>query len=55
MLLVCVETTTQMERRSGVTEVRSKILTPLETTGENSISLEEFEKNAFYNLKLYAR
>ena len=28
----------------GVTEVRSKILTPLETTGGNSFSLEGFEK-----------
>ena len=30
-----------------VTEVRSKILTPLETTGGNSISLEKFEKMLF--------
>ena len=30
--------------QSGVTEVRSKILTPLETTGGNSFSLEGFEK-----------
>jgi len=30
-----------------VTEVRSKILTPLETTGGNSFSLERFEKIAF--------
>ena len=32
---------------SGVTEVRSKILTPLETTGGNSFSLEGFEKMLF--------
>ena len=31
----------------GVTEVRSKILTPLETTGGNSLSLEGFEKMLF--------
>ena len=30
-----------------VTEVRSKILTPLETAGGNSISLEVFEKSLF--------
>ena len=30
-----------------VTEVRSKILTPLETTGGNSFSLEGFEKMLF--------
>ena len=30
-----------------VTEVRSKILTPLETTGGNSFSLEGFEKILF--------
>ena len=30
-----------------VTEVRSKILTPLETTGGNSFSLEGFEKRLF--------
>ena len=33
--------------QSGVTEVRSKILTPLETTGGNSFSLEGFEKIDF--------
>ena len=33
------------ERR--VTEVRGKILTPLETTGGNSFSLEGFEKMIF--------
>ena len=33
--------------RSRVTEVRSKILTPLETTGGNSFSLEGFEKMLF--------
>ena len=37
-----------------VTEVRSKILTPLETTGGNSFSLEGVWKNAFYNSKLFA-
>ena len=31
----------------GVTEVRSKILTPLEITGGNLISLEGFEKLLF--------
>ena len=31
----------------GVMEVRSKILTPLETTGGNSFSLEGFEKMLF--------
>ena len=31
----------------GVTEVRSKILTPLETTGGNSFSLEGFENMLF--------
>ena len=31
----------------GVTEVRSKILTSLETTGGNSFSLEGFEKMLF--------
>jgi len=31
----------------GVTEVRSKILTPLEITGGNSFSLEGFEKMLF--------
>ena len=31
----------------GVTEVRSKILTPLDTTGGNSFSLEGFEKMLF--------
>ena len=30
-----------------VTEVRSKILTPLEITGGNSFSLEGFEKMLF--------
>ena len=30
-----------------VSEVRSKILTPLETTGRNSFSLEGFEKMLF--------
>ena len=30
-----------------VAEVRSKILTPLETTGGNSFSLEGFEKRLF--------
>ena len=34
-----------------VTEVRSKMLTPLETTGGNSFLLERFEKMLF---KLYA-
>ena len=33
----------------------SKILILLETTGGILFSLEGFEKNAFYNLKLYAR
>ena len=37
-----------------VTEVRSKILTPLETTGGILFLLEGFEKNGFYNSKLYA-
>ena len=32
---------------SRVTEVRSKIFTPLETTGGNSVSLEGFEKMLF--------
>ena len=32
---------------TGVTEVHSKILTPLETTGGNSFSLEGFEKMLF--------
>ena len=31
----------------GLREVRSKILTPLETTGGNSFSLEGFEKMLF--------
>ena len=31
--------------RGGVTEVCSKILTPLETTGGNAISLQGFEKS----------
>ena len=31
----------------NVTEVRSKILTPLETTGGNSFSREGFEKMLF--------
>ena len=31
----------------GVTEVRIKILTPLETNGGNSFSLEGFEKMLF--------
>ena len=35
-------------------EVRSKILTPLETTGGILFSLEGFERKAFYNLKLKA-
>ena len=34
-------------RKFGVTEVRSKIFTPLETTGGNSFSLERFEKMLF--------
>ena len=33
--------------KKGVTEVRSKILTPLETTGGNSFSLEGFQKMLF--------
>ena len=33
--------------KSRVKEVRSKILTPLETTGGNSFSLEGFEKMVF--------
>jgi len=33
--------------QTGVTEVRSKILTPLDTTGGNSFSLEGFEKMLF--------
>ena len=39
----------QKEYTFGVTEVRtrSKILTPLETTGGNTFSLEEFEKMLF--------
>ena len=36
-----------------VTEVRSKILTPLETTGGNFFHWRGL-KNAFYNSKLYA-
>ena len=35
----------------GVTEVRSKILTPLETTGGNSFSQEGFEKMFFKTLR----
>ena len=39
----------QKDYTFGVTEVRtrSKILTPLETTGGNTFSLEEFEKMLF--------
>ena len=33
--------------KEGVTEVRSKILTSLETTGGNSFSLEGFQKMLF--------
>ena len=33
--------------KTRVTEIRSKILTPLETTGGNSFSLEGFEKMLF--------
>ena len=36
-------------------EVRSKILTSLETPGGNYYSLEGFEKIVFYNLKLFCR
>ena len=36
----------------GVTEVRSKILTPLETTGGNSFSQEGFEKMFFKTLRI---
>ena len=41
--------------KKWVTEVRSKILTPLETTGGKTFSLEGFEKKCFLKFKTLRR